>query len=475
MKDGIENLLDKRLIVVSNREPYIHKKIRGEIKCERAIGGLTSSLDAMMQSFNGIWIAWGSGSGDKEMSDSENRVLVPDDNPRYTLRRVWLSENEVSNYYYGFSNSVLWPLFHNFLDKVKLKRSYWNAYRRANRKFALSVLDELNPGDLIWIHDYHLCLLPHLIRNENEDSEIGFFLHTPWPPWEIFRTLPMRREILEGLLDSNILGFHTKNYVENFMQCVKEEFNCPVYMGKGMAEINGRKIRIGDFPIGIDAKEFSSISSFKRINQRAKIVRRRLNVRYVVFSIDRLDYTKGIPERLKAIERFFEKYPKFRKRVVFIQVANPSRTKVEEYKEMKRYVDELVGRINGRFRDFDWAPIHYLYRNISREEVIAYYLASDVALVTPLVDGMNLISKEFVSTKEKSGVLILSEFAGAAGQLNDAILANPYDFDEVAGVIKRALEMSNREKNRRLKVLKENVRNYDICWWLKKFFEEWIR
>ncbi|MFQ5712087.1 MAG: trehalose-6-phosphate synthase [Candidatus Geothermarchaeales archaeon] len=470
-------LRDRRLILASNREPYIHRKSGGDVICARGPGGLISALDPVMRKTGGVWVSWGSGDQDFAVSDDRGRVKVPSENPSYTLRRVRLSKRDVNQYYYGFSNRVLWPVFCLFIDKARFRVDYWRGYRRVNGKFARAIVEDMRTDDLIWVHDYHLTLVPRLIRDSEEDAKIAFFWHIPWSPPEAFFTLPWRREILRGLLGSDLIGFQTQPDVKNFVECVKKEFKASFDEGEGVLETADRRVVVKAFPIGIDYDELVDLSRegmLPRIMERVKTIRRRRYVDHLVLGVDRLDYTKGILKKLEAFERFLERNPAFHGKVSLVQIASPSRTRVQEYREMKREIDETVARINGRFQTMDWVPIRYFYRYIPHERLVAYYKAADVALVTSLVDGMNLVAKEYVAAKVKGdGVLILSEFTGAAEELSEALIVNPYDIEGVAEAIKEALEMPPEEKKRRFEGLREKVRSRDVYWWLESFLEEW--
>jgi trehalose 6-phosphate synthase len=328
----------------------------------------------------------------------------------------------------------------------------------------------MRPKDFVWIHDYHLSLVPRLIREKAKKARLAFFWHIPWVPWEIFSNLPWRRELLEGLLGADLIGFQTKTFVENFLKCVQKEFGIPVKAGKGLIKFLGREVRVGAFPIGIDYDRFTDLS--RAVLDQTERVKRIHRGKHILLSIDRLDYSKGIPNRLEAFERFLEKYPYFRGEVVFLMVATPSRTKIAEYRTIKEKVDRQVGHINSKFRRVDWVPVHYFHRTLSQSELLSFYRAADVALITPLMDGMNLISKEYVAASE-NGVIILSEFAGASEQLKEAILVNPQDIEKLAGAIKFALKMPLKERRRRSKLLKRKVKKFDAYWWLTRFFEEW--
>jgi trehalose 6-phosphate synthase len=464
--------LKKRLVLLSNREPYVHEKTKTNIKCKMSVGGLVSALDSVMQSCQGTWIAWGSGNADREVCGSESKVLVPEENPRYTLKRIWLSKKEVSNYYYGFCNRILWPISHLFREKARFKKEYWRAYRNVNNKFTRSVLEEIKSGDNVWVQDFHLCLVPELLRDKGDDINIAHFWHIPFPPWEIFSTIPWRREILKGLLGCDLIGFHTSSYVDNFQDCVKREFSADIFEATGEIEWENRRVKVEAFPIGIDYDRYRALASSTEVGAHTFKLRRRIRSERIIFGIDRLDYTKGILNRLLAFERFLETNPRYRGRVVFVQVASPSRTKVWEYRMMKREIDENVGRINGRFQTPNWAPIIYIYRYIPTEELMSFYQVADIAMITPLIDGMNLVAKEYVAVKD-DGVLILSEFAGASQEMKDAILVNPHDIDKTAKAITKSLNMSKAERERRIRVLREKIKNHDVHWWLNRFLEEW--
>ena len=463
----------KRLIIVSNREPYSHEKTEEGIICRRSVGGVVSALDPLMQERRGIWIAWGSGSADFIVCNSDNEVLVPNDNPKYILKRVELSKDEIDNYYQGFSNRVLWPLFHLFIEKMHIKEEYWNFYRKVNEKFAKTVIDETNSDDLIWIHDYQLSLVPYFIRKVRPNAKIALFWHIPWPPWEIFDSLPQRDELLEGILESDLIGFHAKSYVRNFIECAIRKRGVEVDAKKSIVKVSNNKTKVRHFPLGICYKDFAYSKESQYASKNASQLKERYEATHLILGVDRLDYTKGILKRLKAFELFLEENPQFRKKAVLAQVVTPSRYEIEEYNEMKKEIDETVGQINGRFGTEGWTPIKYFYRKISQQSLLEHYEAADVALLTPLRDGMNLVAKEYIASKEKEGVLILSEFAGASEGLNEAITVNPYDIQATAGAIKIAVEMPAEEKRQRFQSMKKKVKERDADWWLKKFLKEW--
>ncbi len=426
-----------------------------------------------MQQSRGIWIAWGSGNADFTVCNAENKVLVPEKNPRYFLKRLPLSKSEVDNYYKGYANRVLWPLFHYFIEKMHPNEKYWYAYYNVNKKFAEAVLDEMNPSDRIWLHDYHLALVPYFIKQKRPDAKIAFFWHIPWPPWEIFGALPQSNDILNGLLHSDLLGFHTQSYVKNFLGCALRRPTVDITKQKNLLQVNGHQVKVNQFPLGICYDDFASPEGEQSIEKHAKKIKKMYNVKTLILGIDRLDYTKGILNRIKAFEYVIKTYPKFRGKVVLVQIATPSRGDVDEYHMMKKEIDEIVGRINAQYRTEKWTPIMYFYRRVPDRLLLTYYKAADIGLLTPIRDGMNLISKEFIAAKQKDGVLILSEFAGASEELHESIIVNPYDIIGTGEAIKQVLEMPAEEKQRRFQNLNKKVKAHDSQWWLQNFLQEW--
>ncbi len=472
-KHGEENIQKKRLIMVSNREPYAHNRTKKGIVLKKSLGGVISALDPLMQETKGLWIAWGSGSADFDVCNAENKVLVPE-KPKYTLKRIKLSKGEITNYYKGFSNRVLWPLFHLFVEKINFDDDYWKSYCKVNKKFAHAVLEEIQTkNDWIWIHDYHLALVPQYIKEKQPDAKIAFFWHIPWPPWEIFGSLPQRSAFLDGLLHCDLLGFHTKSYVHNFMDCSNKKSNIQIDKQKKQVTSATNTTRVKHFPLGISYKDYYDLAQTEGVLKESTKIKQMHKDKKLILGIDRLDYTKGILDRIKAYEYFLDQNPDFRKKVVLVQIATPSRDNIEEYCEMKKEIDEAVGDINSRFGREDWTPIVYFYRKIPQQSLLAYYKAADIGLLTPIRDGMNLIAKEFTAAKDDDGVLILSEFAGASEELHGALMVNPYDLEGTAGAIKTAVEMPADEKTQRLKTMKDRVKKHSAQWWLSNFMDEW--
>lgn len=462
----------RRLVVVSNRLPYNPHRTSEGICYVKGSGGLVTALDPILRLTNGLWIGWDGGSG-TPMKGRRVTVSEAEGEGTYQLRFVDLTEKEVSHYYYSFSNRTLWPLLHNFIGMGNFNSAHWKTFFKTNAYFAGTVLEETSPSDVIWVQDYHLSLVPNFIRYQNPELRPYFFLHTPFPPYDTFRVLPWCKPVLEGLLGSEKIGFHLKSYADNFLDCVERISNFSVDREWGLIELMGRQVKVGAYPISIDYNSFHEIALTKRVMKRAQKHRGRMGDRVVILGVDRLDYTKGIKERLLAIERFLERHSKYRNRILFIQVAVPSRTRVDEYRTMKKEVDETIGRINGRFTGEGWPPIHYIYRSLSREELVTYYRLADIALITPGRDGMNLIAKEYVASQvDKNGVLILSEFAGAAEELTDALLVNPYDIETVSETIYKAIRMPLLEKKARMERMQDLVKERDIYHWVRNFFEE---
>ncbi len=464
---------ERRLVVVSNRAPVDVR--RGlERRFVPTVGGMVSALMPVFKATGrGLWIAW---SGGGPAPKARERVQLPPDDPCFTLRRVRLSERDVSGSYYGFSNRGLWPLSHYFVGRCQFHLEQWQSYRRVNEIFAQVVLEELEPRDLVWVQDFHLATMPALVRSARPDVPIGFFWHVPFPEPSVFGILPWRKQLLEGMLGSDVIGFHVESYARNFLACVERFLGIPVDHDRRVVTLKGREVRIVAWPIGVDAEEFEELARRPDVKLRAGRIRRQLGSAHMILGVDRLDYTKGILERLQGLERFFEQSPAFRRNVTYFQIAVPSRERVEEYRRMKREIEEAIGRISGRFTSEGWVPVRYLYRSVPTVELAAHYVAADLALVTPLRDGMNLVAKEYVASRiHDDGMLILSEFAGAAEGLPEAVRVNPYNVDDVAAQIRAALTMPREQVSERMGRMRARVKKEDIRWWLRGFLGEFRR
>jgi trehalose 6-phosphate synthase/phosphatase len=438
---------------------------RGEVHVGHSSGGLATGLSGFHEQGESIWIGW---PGETWRLTAEQQATVRRRLSEMRAVPVELTQAEVQRYYEGFSNGVLWPLLHYQLDRLPMRAEGWETYQRVNQRFADAAVEVYRPGDLIWVHDYQLMLVPEMIRRQLPDAPIGFFLHVPFPSAEVFRLLPWRRQLLEGMLGASLVGFHTVSYVLHALTSAANVLGCETRQGR--IDLAGRTIRVGTFAMGIDAAAYDALASSPAIEKEARRLRQAAPNVALIVSIDRLDYTKGIPRRLLSFERLLEKYPRLRGRVRLIQVAAPTRAAVGEYREFRRIVDEMVGRINGRFSSPGYDPIHYISQTLAPDKLVAFYRAADVALITPLRDGMNLVAKEFVASRtDGDGVLVLSEFAGAAAELTDALVVNPYDLDSVAATLHRALEMPEDERRARMASLRERVRAHDVHCWAEDF------
>jgi trehalose 6-phosphate synthase/phosphatase len=450
-----------RLLVVSNRLPVTVRARDGSAAVERSAGGLATGLSGPHERMGGLWIGW---PGPDEGLSEGARAEVAQRLAEERLVPVPLSAEEVARYYEGYSNEVLWPLFHYAVARLPQDVRDFEVYERVNERFAAAVIERYQPGDLVWIHDYQLMLVPELVRERIPDARIGFFLHIPFPSSEIFRILPQRERILEGLLGSDLVGFHAAAFVRHFASSALRLLGTPTEVDR--LHWRGRSVRLGVFPMGVDAAAFSQMAETPEVLTAVR-AHRDVGSRLLV-GIDRLDYTKGIPRRLAALEALLRHRSDLRGRVRLVQVAVPSRENVGAYRELRDEVEAMVGRLAGEFATSSWSPVHYLYRSLSQEEVVSLYRAADAVLVTPLRDGMNLVAKEFVASRpDGDGVLVLSEFAGAAAELSEALLVNPYDVERTAAVLERALELPEDERRARMAVLRHRVMTYDVHWWAR--------
>jgi trehalose 6-phosphate synthase/phosphatase len=449
---------ERPLVIASNRLPFTVHRGPGRLERRPSPGGLVSALEPVLRKHGGTWVGWPG----VELRRGEH---IATGGKPYRISPVLLSDSEVARYYHGFSNRTLWPLFHSMPGRTRFDAREWESYERVNQRFAETVLAEEDRTELVWIHDYHLLLVPERVRYAMSDAHIGFFLHIPFPPYDIFRLLPWDRQILRGLLGCDLIGFHVEGYARNFLDCV-ERTGARVDRNALRIEHGDRTVQVGIFPIGIEFSEFEARA------RGAPSRGRRAGGEKIVLGVDRLDYTKGIPERILAFERLLEKHPRHREEVVLMQIAVPSRSQVGEYRALKREIDELVGRTNGRFATANWSPIRYLYRSFHQEKLAAIYRDADVALLTPLRDGMNLVAKEYVACQvDEPGVLILSRLAGVAETMHEAILVNPYDIEGTAEAIHRALIMDEAERRLRIAALRHTERRNDINRWVESFLQ----
>ena len=460
-----------RLVIVSNRLPVTVRADGGggEPQVARSPGGLATGLSGPHEAAEGLWVGW---PGDLSALGPEQRERVRAELEAQRLVPVDLTAEEVSGYYEGFSNRVLWPLFHYLLDHIPLEAMQWEIYRRVNARFADAVAERASPDDTIWVQDYQLCLVPALLRERLPGARIGFFLHIPFPTSEVLQALPWRDELLRGLLGADLVGFHTSLYARQCAMALRRLLGLSADGDRVLYQ--GRSVRLGAYPMGIDAEGFAREAEREEVAARAQELRREAGGARLLLGIDRLDYTKGIRRRLLALDRLLERAPELRGQVTLVQIAVPSRTSIAEYDEFRQDVDEMVGRVNGAHGTTSWSPVRYLYRSFSREDLVAFYRAADVMLVTPLRDGMNLVAKEFVASRvDERGVLLLSELAGAAAELGaGALLVNPYDVDGTSDAILRALAMPQGEQRERMRAMRERVFGWDVHRWVRAFLQD---
>ncbi|MDB4985610.1 MAG: Alpha,alpha-trehalose-phosphate synthase [Myxococcaceae bacterium] len=456
-----------RVLLASNRLPVTLSHEPEGPALIASSGGLATALREVHERGDGRWVGF---VGDvSRLSDTARDGVNAELNER-RLRHVPLSASEYALYYDGFSNAVLWPLFHYLLDKVRLDATNeWRAYKAVNERFADAIAEELRPGDTVWLHDYQLMLVPAYLRQRAPDARIGFFLHVPWPSSDVFRILPSREEIIQGVLGADLIGFHTESYRTNFMHSISKILQ--VDLGLDSVSWEERNVQVGVYPISIDLEEFERASPV--VDELVVQLRAGTGGKKTLLGVDRLDYTKGVPRRLVAFDRMLEREPQLRDKVHMIQIAVPTREKIDSYAELRREVNELVGRINSQHGSPTGSPIQSLYRSVGSDELLALYRAADVMTVTPLRDGMNLVAKEYVAARTDSeGVLVLSEFAGAASELDAALIVNPYDIGAMASTMRRALVMSTAEQRVRMNRLRAAVRNNPVQEWARTFLEE---
>lgn len=465
-------LRGRELVIVSNREPYTHRSGPDGVVAQRPIGGLVAALDPVMQLTAGTWIAWGDGDADFVTADADARIQVPCEAPRYTLKRIALSAPEVSGYYHGYANQVLWPLCHVALDKVRLRGRYWKTYQAVNRRFADAVAAAAPRGAIVWLHDYHLATCARALRSLRSDLFLMQFWHVPWPAWDVFRICPERAELLDGLLANDLLTFQHPRHAAQFVECARRELNC--WGGDNEIEYAGRRTSVRAFPISVDVAALDDDARSSKCRSWMEDLRRLLSLdgRQVVLSVDRLDYTKGVLGRLRAIELLLTQRPEYRSRVVFVQKMAASRGEIQAYRDLRGLVEARIARINVRYGTSDWRPVVYLPDPLPPAGMAALYRMADVCLVTPVADGMNLVAKEFIACQpDAAGVLLLSEFAGAHDELTGAVSINPYDADACAAAIARALQMPAEERRQRMDHLRTRLIAHDVYHWMNQHLE----
>jgi len=478
--DGATPVADD-LIVVSNRQPYTHSYEHDDagertISVNRPAGGLTAGLDPVMQETDGTWVAWGDGEADADVTDANGEVRMPPESEAYTLKRLWLSEEEVEGYYYGYSNRVLWPLCHGGTMKTEYVERYWQRYQQVNDRFAEAVVESASDDPLVWFQDYHFTLAPRAVRDALDDPFVMHFWHITWPGWDTFRACPQGKQLLRGLLGNDLLGFHVERYCENFLDCVDHALE-DAFIDKDGGRINyeGHTTTVRALPLGIDAESIREESAATDASFEADI-RSAYDIgsdATMIVGVDRLDYTKGIVERLKALERLWEIEPEYQGTVTYVQKASESRSLIPDYQDLQQNVRETIERINDRFGTPDWQPVIYVDEFIPQSELCGLYRYSDVMLVSAVRDGMNLVAKEYVAAQvDDDGVLVLSDQAGAHEELGEhALTINPYDTEAFADTIQQALAMAPDERRDRMAALREQVDAHDLYAWMDDVFE----
>lgn len=464
-----------KTIIISNRLPVQLQISDGGLSAIPSVGGLATGMKSVHSGGESLWIGW-SGLTEEE-TPPELEADIDKALQKHSCAKVSLTEKEMEGFYFGFSNRTIWPLFHYFLEYSEFELNFWNTYRAVNQKFADAIIEKSNEDDTIWIHDYQLMLVPQMVREKRPNTSIGFFLHIPFPSYEIFRTLPWREEVLEGLLGSDLIGFHTYDYERHFLSSVRRLLGLEVSFND--IYLDNRVIKVDSFPMGIDYKKFkeAAVDHEQITKENRTDFQKRLDSHKasapdtkLILSIDRLDYSKGIAKRINAFEYFLNKYPEYKEKVRLIILAVPSRSNVPQYQLLKKEIDELVGRINGELSTVNWTPIWYFYRSLPFENLIDLYTSSDIAWLTPLRDGMNLVAKEYVATRtDKTGVLILSEMAGSANEMNEALLINPNNFEQQADTLKSAITMPREEQVARNMFLQNRLERYNVEVWANEF------
>ena len=471
-----EKLEGAPLIVVSNREPYVHTRSNGAIEWNQPAGGVTSGLDPILQACGGTWIAQGSGDADFDVVDSFNKVAVPPDDPKYTLKRVWLSQEDQHGFYDGFSNSGLWPLCHVAYTKPMFQESHWEAYKRVNRLFADRVLEEVHDDPaIVFIQDYHFALLPSYLKERNPSIVVAHFWHIPWPDPEIFGSCPWQEEIIDGLLGNDLIGFHTTYYGSNFLNAVERVVESRIDLDYRHVFRRGHRTSIRTFPIGVDFESINSEAQSDEVNDEIGRLRREMNFgdRLIGVGLDRIDYTKGVVERINAIDKLLELFPEYRARLVFLQIGETSRMGIDSYRDVNDEIDSLIYKVNGKYGHGDWKPIIRISENPDPAMRMATRVIADFYVVSSLHDGMNLVAKEYVASRyDEDGTLILSQFTGAADELKDAFLVNPFATDRFARTIDAALKTPYTERRRRMKRMRSVVQENNIYKWAADLITE---
>jgi trehalose 6-phosphate synthase len=473
-----ERVKDYQFILVSQAEPYVHIFNKDKIKIHREPGGVISAMEPIVSLVKGLWVARARGNADKEVVDAQNKIKLPEGKNMFTLKRIWVNKKNLLGWYYGFSNQALWPLLHSVFERPIFSKADWESYVDVNKQFADSVIDEIDAKKdkkpIIWIHDYQLALVPQLIREKKPDAVIGLFWHTPWPVADMFKVCPWAKELLEGMLGNQLIGFQRASYGKNFLASVAKTLEAKVDFDAMTVTYNNRITYVRAFPISIDYQSISQIAKRNKKNSKTDIQKNLLSAKYEFLSlgVERLDYTKGVKERIMAIDRFLEKYPEYIERFVHLNILVPSRTLIKKYEELDRDIDTLIENVNFKYATARWQPIHVIKEALPPQKIYSLYKNAHITQVTSLADGMNLVAKEYVAAAPDDGVLILSNQTGAADELTDAILINPYDIEHMAEAIHHALVMPKEEKKSRMERMREIVSENNVYRWAGKFLAD---
>ncbi len=462
-------MANNKLVIISTRLPVSVSKVNGKLHYSQSTGGLATGVSTVSKSRDSVWVGWPGISSDE--LTAKDKKEITEELKKYKCHPVFLTEEEIENFYSGYCNATIWPLLHYFTNMTEFSDEYWKFYKKVNQLFYKETRQFVNGGSQIWVHDYQLMLLPNLIREKHPNSLIGFFLHTPFPSFEIFRLLPEREELLRGLLGANLIGFHTYDYVRHFLSSTLRTLGYESSLG--VIQLEDRVVQTDAFPIGIDYKKFAKSGKSRLVKSTIKSFDLYKEKTKVILAVDRADYTKGIPARLDAFEMFLQKHPEYIEKVVMVLLAAPSRENVDAYQQLREEIEQKISRINGEYSTVDWSPITYFHKSMPQEEVSALYAIADVMLVTPLRDGMNLVAKEYVAAKHRQkGVLVLSEMAGVASELTEALQVNPNNTKQIANAINQALKMKPSEQKKRMRAMQDRISSYTINKWAEDFIAE---
>lgn len=478
LKNTVKEVLgDSLLVIVSNREPYVHVMREGKVVVTRPTGGAVTALDPVMSACGGIWVAHGAGNADKKVVDNNDHIKVPPGEESYTLRRVWLTKEEEAGYYYGFSNKAIWPLCHIAYTRPEFDEAEWKHYVNVNQKFADTVIEEIgSQRAFVWVQDYHLTLLPKMLKDKMPNLKVSHFWHIPWPNSEVFRICPKNKEILEGLLANDLLGFHIRYHCENFFDTVEKTIEARIDRERYSIIHQGHETLIRAFPISVDYNSINKKASMPKITDSMNRIKDEYglsNIEHLIFGLDRIDYTKGIIERIKAIDKFLDKYPDYKGKIIFVQIGDLSRIHIQKYKDLNDELNKVVEEVNWKYSTEEWSPVLLLRKHISFEDILAFYRLADICIISSLHDGMNIVAKEYISSRaDCDGVLLLSYFTGAARELSSAILINPFDIDDLSAKIREAITMPEQERKRRMAALRNIVEEKNIYKWASDIITE---